>query len=197
MASCSTWATPGSHDARLVFPPFEVAAGSFIVVHLKPSGEPARVDETTDPAASKGFDAADTAFDFWLRDGRGLGGNNGVLSLCDRPGGACLDGVLYSNRTSSVGRAVRGLWIGGDARPRGRAGEDAGRGRPPVPGSRRRTGSARKVPPARGRFAGHPHRLTPIGRRTGTSCRRARRASGPTTRTRSMRRRLPHWHGWH
>jgi hypothetical protein len=91
--------SPGSYDARLVFPPFEVEAGSFLVVHLKPSGDPAEVDETGDTAASKGFDAADTAFDFWLRDGRGLGGNNGVLSFCDRPGGTCLDGLLYSNRT--------------------------------------------------------------------------------------------------
>ncbi|MGA2380317.1 MAG: hypothetical protein ABSG85_13535 [Spirochaetia bacterium] len=91
--------SPGSYDARMVFPPFEVGAGSYIVVHLKPSGEAGEVDETTDTAASKGFDASDTAFDFWLRDGRGLGGNNGVLSLCDRPGGTCMDGVLYSNRT--------------------------------------------------------------------------------------------------
>ena len=92
--------TPGSHDARIVFPPFEVNTGSFVVVHLKPSGDPAEVDETSDPASSRGFDASDTAYDFWLRDSPGLGGNNGVLTLCDRPGGACMDGVLYSNRTS-------------------------------------------------------------------------------------------------
>ena len=91
--------TPGSYDARLVFPPLEVAAGSFLVVHLRPSGDPGEVDETTDMAASAGFDASDTAFDFWMRDGKGLGGNNGVVSLFDRPGGTCLDGVLYSNRT--------------------------------------------------------------------------------------------------
>ena len=91
--------TPGSYDARIVFPPFDVEAGSFIVVHLKPTGGAEEVDETRNTTASKGFDASDAAFDFWLRDSRGLGGNNGVLSLCDRPGGACLDGVLYSNRT--------------------------------------------------------------------------------------------------
>ncbi|MGO9308973.1 MAG: hypothetical protein ACLQDL_08130 [Spirochaetia bacterium] len=92
--------TPGSHDARMVFPPFEVMAGCFVLVHLKPTGDPAEVDETNDPASSGGFDASNTAYDFWLRDGPGLGGNNGVLTLCDRPGGACMDGVLYSNRTS-------------------------------------------------------------------------------------------------
>lgn len=91
--------TPGSHDARMVFPPFEVVAGSFIVIHLKPSGDVEEVDEMRDTTASKGFDASQAAFDFWLRDGRGIGGNNGVLTLYDRPGGACLDGILYSNRT--------------------------------------------------------------------------------------------------
>jgi hypothetical protein len=92
--------SPGSFDARLVFPAFEVAAGSFILVHLKPSGDPGELDETTDPSASGGADASDTAFDFWLKEGPALGGNNGVLALCDRPGGTCLDGVVYSNRTS-------------------------------------------------------------------------------------------------
>jgi len=101
--------TPDSYDARLVFPPFEVEAGSFIVVHLKPSGSADEVDETRDTAASKGFDASDAAFDFWLKDGRGLGGNNGVLSLCDRPGGACLDGVLYSNRTGQSDERYAGF----------------------------------------------------------------------------------------
>jgi hypothetical protein len=91
--------TPGSYDARMLFPPFEVEAGSFIVIHLKPSGDAEEVDETKDMTVSKGFDAADGAFDFWLKDGRGIGGNNGVLTVCERPGGACLDGILYSNRT--------------------------------------------------------------------------------------------------
>jgi hypothetical protein len=101
--------TPGSFDSRLVFPPFEVAAGTFIVVHLKPSGDPGEVDETKDPAASRGLDASDTAFDFWLKGGKGIGGNNGVLSLFERPGGACLDGVLYSNRTSQSDEQYAGF----------------------------------------------------------------------------------------
>jgi hypothetical protein len=91
--------TPGSYDARMLFPAFEVAAGSFVVLHLKPAGDAGEVDETGDTAASKGLDVSPTAFDFWLKDGRGIGGNNGVLTLCERPGGACLDGILYSNRT--------------------------------------------------------------------------------------------------
>ena len=112
--------SPESYDARIVFPPFEVTAGSFIVVHLKPSGDAGEVDETIDKTASKGLDASDTAFDFWLRDGRGLGGNNGVLSLCDRPGGTCLDGVLYSNRTSQSDEQYGGF---GSEEMRARAGE--------------------------------------------------------------------------
>jgi hypothetical protein len=103
----------GSFDAKLVFPPFEVTEGSFLVVHTRPSGDPGETDETTDKAASKGFDASDTAFDFWLRDGRGLGGNNGVVCLFDRPGGTCLDGVLYSNRTSQSDEQYGGF--GSDA----------------------------------------------------------------------------------
>jgi hypothetical protein len=92
--------SPESFDARLVFPAFEIGAGTFILVHLKASGDPGEMDETRDPAVSRGADALDTAYDFWLREGTGLGGNNGVISLCDRPGGMCLDAVVYSNRTS-------------------------------------------------------------------------------------------------
>ena len=44
-----------------------------------------------------------------LQDGKGLSGNNGVLSLYDRPGGKCLDGVLYSNRTSQSDELYRGF----------------------------------------------------------------------------------------
>jgi hypothetical protein len=36
--------TPGNYDARIVFPPFDVGAGTFIVVHLKPSGDAQEVD---------------------------------------------------------------------------------------------------------------------------------------------------------
>ena len=105
--------SPGSFDARLIFPSCPVRAGSFLVVHWKPAGAPGEVDETTDPAASTGYDCVDTALDFWARDSTGLGGNNGVLMLLDRPGGACLDGVLYSNRTTESDERYRGF--GSDA----------------------------------------------------------------------------------
>lgn len=92
--------SPESYDARLVFPPCEVEEGRFLVVHLKSTADPGEVDETTDPAASRGFDATDSAFDFWMRDGKGLGGNTGVVTVCDRTGGTCMDGILYSNRSA-------------------------------------------------------------------------------------------------
>ncbi len=93
--------TPGSFDDRLVFPSFAVVPGTFILVHFKPSGDAAEVNETTDATASGGIDASPQAFDHWVAGGQGLGGNNGVLTLYERPGGKLLDGALYSNRTSS------------------------------------------------------------------------------------------------
>lgn len=93
--------TPGSHGERLVFPAFEVRAGQFLLAHFRPQGIEAEVDETDDPAASGGLDACATAWDFWVPAGDGLPGNNGVVSLYERPGGAIRDGFLYSNRTSA------------------------------------------------------------------------------------------------
>jgi hypothetical protein len=101
--------TPGSFDAKLVFPSFAVTAGSFILVHLKPTGSAAEVDETRDMTVSRGFDASDTAWDFWLPGGTGISGTNGVISLYDRPGGSCLDAVLYSNRTTQSDEKYRGF----------------------------------------------------------------------------------------
>jgi hypothetical protein len=101
--------TPGDYTDRLIFPSFAVHAGTFILVHFKPSGDPGEVDETSDTAASKGIDASDTAFDFWVPEGGGLGGNNGVLSLYIRPGGEIVDGLLYSNRNSDSDAQYRGF----------------------------------------------------------------------------------------
>jgi len=92
--------TSGSWSQRLVFPPLSVAPGDYILIHCKPQGIPEEVDEGENKTLSGGADASDTAYDFWLPQGKGLSGYNGVLSLCDRPGGNLLDGVLYSNRAS-------------------------------------------------------------------------------------------------
>jgi hypothetical protein len=101
--------TSGSWDDRLVFPPFTIRAGEFVLVHFKPQGIAVEINEPGDPALSGGLDASPTAYDFWVPGGTGLSGNNGVLSLHDRPGGALLDGVLYSNRTSASDSLYRGF----------------------------------------------------------------------------------------
>ncbi len=105
--------TPGSFDDRLVFPPFAVRQGEFIVVHFKPSGDGTEVNETSDRTASGGTDACPSAYDFWLAGGRGISGNNGVLSLYQRPGGQLMDGVLYSNRTSTSDEKYLGFGSAG------------------------------------------------------------------------------------
>jgi hypothetical protein len=101
--------TPTSWEARLVFPAFAVERGEFILVHCKPQGIPEELDETGSKEESEGLDASPAAYDFWIRGGAGLGGNNGVLCLYERPGGGILDGVLYSNRTSASDTLYRGF----------------------------------------------------------------------------------------
>jgi hypothetical protein len=101
--------TPGNHDDRLIFPAFKVDAGEFLIVHFKPEGIPEEIDETEAKDLSRGLDASDQAYDFWIPGGAGISGNNGVLSLYDRPGGEILDGVLYSNRTSDSDESYGGF----------------------------------------------------------------------------------------
>ena len=92
--------TPANHDERIVFPAFAVAPGSFLIVHFKPQGVPLEIDETDRLDQSGGLDSSDRAFDFWIPEGGGISGNNGVISLYAQPGGPIMDGVLYSDRTS-------------------------------------------------------------------------------------------------
>jgi hypothetical protein len=101
--------TPSSYDARLIFPSFTLGAGSYVTVHLKPTGDPLEVDEPGDPTLSGGADTSTAAWDFWMRGCKGLGANNGAVSVFSRPGGECLDAVLYSNRTSQSDQQYRGF----------------------------------------------------------------------------------------
>ncbi len=94
---------------RFVFPPLTVAAGDFILLHAKPEGLPEEIDETDRPDSSGGRDASPAARDFWVRDGAGLSGNNGALTLYASPDGRLLDAVLYSTRTSDSDTAWRGF----------------------------------------------------------------------------------------
>jgi hypothetical protein len=93
--------TPRGHDGLLIFPSLAVEAGDFLLVHFKPQGIPEELDEVGDRTLSGGLDASPSAYDFWVPQGTGLSGNNGVIGLYARPeGGEILDGVLYSDRTS-------------------------------------------------------------------------------------------------
>jgi hypothetical protein len=125
--------TPSHFTGRLVFPSFTVSAGGFLLVHCRPGGDPAEVNETGSVSESGGLDASGTARDFWVPEGKGLGGNNGVISLYDRPGGSCMDAVLYSSRTSQSDTRYRGF---GSSEMLGQAEECAAAGGWKAAGSR-------------------------------------------------------------
>ena len=102
----------GVHTAwkeRIIFPPLEIGAGEYILVHFKPQGIPEEIDEIERKDQSGGLDASPDAWDFWVDLGSGLSGNNGVLSLYTCPGGRIVDGVIYSNRTSYSDEKYRGF----------------------------------------------------------------------------------------
>ena len=86
-----------------------MAAGDYVLIHFKPEGIAAEVNEVGDRAASGGKDASDTAWDYWVPGGNGLSGNNGVITVYSNPEGEMIDGVLYSNRTSSSDATYRGF----------------------------------------------------------------------------------------
>ncbi len=101
--------TPDNWHDRLIFPSFPVAENDFIIVHFRPEGLPEEINETGARDLSGGLDASDEAFDFWIAEGTGISGNNGVISLYEQPGGRIIDGVLYSNRTSDSDTTYRGF----------------------------------------------------------------------------------------
>ncbi len=101
--------TPDNWRDRLIFPPFAVAGDDFIIIHFKPEGLPEEINETEAMDISGGLDASDDAFDFWIAEGSGISGNNGVISLYEQPGGRIIDGVLYSDRTSESDTTYRGF----------------------------------------------------------------------------------------
>lgn len=96
-------------DQYKVFPPVEVNAGDYLVVHFKPTGSLDEVDETETILQCRAADASDYAWDFWVDQGEGLSGNNGVISLYSHTAGELLDGFLYSNRNSGSDTDYRGF----------------------------------------------------------------------------------------
>ena len=106
---CLYVGTPQNWELRLVLPDVTVKSGDFALIHCKPQGIVAEIDETTDPAASGGYDASPVAWDFWLPEGTGLSATNGALALASSPDGTILDAVVYSNRTSESDDRYRGF----------------------------------------------------------------------------------------
>lgn len=84
--------TAASWDSKLILPQLDVAAGDFLLAHFRPH------------AAEH-----ETAQNFWVPEGAGLPGNNGVVTLYNVPGGTILDAVIYSNRTSQSDERYRGF----------------------------------------------------------------------------------------
>lgn len=101
--------TKNNFKDQFIFPQFTVKAGDFILIHFKPQGITEEIDETQKKDISGGLDASDNAFDFWIKQGTGISGNNGVISLYTQPNGKIIDGVLYSNRTSNSDTKYRGF----------------------------------------------------------------------------------------
>ena len=97
----------GNYRDHVVLPPVEVAAGDYIVIHATTDG--LGEDEADGPDSSGHEQAVAGAWDFWLAEGGGLSGNNGVIAVYAAPDGKLIDGVLYSNRTSDSDDRYRGF----------------------------------------------------------------------------------------
>ena len=89
------YAAPDSRQ-RLVLPDRAVEAGELVVVHYKPTGDPAEKDETVDSNASDGSDTDPSAWDFWQPEGKGLSAVKGLVALRPRPDSSPIDALLYS-----------------------------------------------------------------------------------------------------
>ena len=96
-------------ESRKVLPSVDISANSYLLIHFKPQGIEDEVDEDVSPNVSGGLDAHESAWDFWVEDGDGLSGNNGVLTLVSSPNGEIMDAIIYSNRSSSSDTKYRGF----------------------------------------------------------------------------------------
>jgi hypothetical protein len=106
---CVFEGTASDNEQGIVFPELQVETGEYIIVHFKPEGIPDEVDETVTPDQSAGLDSHPEAWDFWVKGGSGLSGNNGVLTVYTNPAGELMDAVIYSNRTSDSDEKYAGF----------------------------------------------------------------------------------------
>lgn len=94
---------------RKILPAIDVLEDDYIIIHFKPQGIDEEIDETVSKDISGGLNTHPDAWDLWVDGGSGLSGNNGTITLFTNPGGNLIDGVLYSNRTSSSDENYRGF----------------------------------------------------------------------------------------
>ncbi len=101
--------TKTTFQDKFILPSLRVAAGDYLLIHLKPQGLETEVDETERKDAAIGYDSSDTAWDFWVQGGSGLSGNNGAITLYTNPYGELMDAAIYTNRTSESDENYRGF----------------------------------------------------------------------------------------
>jgi|GEM_PF-3456011 hypothetical protein len=100
---------------RLVLPDREVEAGDLIVIHYRPTGNPAERDETEGSDTSGGSDTEPTAWDFWQPGGKGLSAVKGLIALRRAPTAAVADALLYSRQPGAgLPLAEAAGWVGRD-----------------------------------------------------------------------------------
>lgn len=102
--------SPSDWESRLVLPAVEVEAGAYILLHWKPEGSPEEVNELRRPDESGGINAHEEAWDYWLQGGDGYTNTNGSLVLCEHPGGAILDAVIFSTKRFDPEEENRGFY---------------------------------------------------------------------------------------
>ncbi|WGK69732.1 hypothetical protein P0082_02390 [Candidatus Haliotispira prima] len=102
--------TKEENKGSFIFPPLDIAAGDFILLHTRwdPSHkyDIERVDETDSKARARARLSSNQAWDFWADEISGLSDTNGALALYQSPQGALMDAVIYS--TSVTAERYRG-----------------------------------------------------------------------------------------
>jgi hypothetical protein len=96
------------NDGVYVFPNFRVETGDYIILHCKPEGNTAEIDETVNKNASGGLLAHSMAWDLWWDDAPGLSGNNGVIALWENPMGGAMDMIVYTDRVTDPANEFTG-----------------------------------------------------------------------------------------
>ncbi len=95
------------YDACFTFPAIAVKAGDFVLLHCKPEGIAAEIDEIGSIEQSGGLNASSTARDFWWRDAPGLPDDTGIVTVANNPLGHIKDAVFYSNKVTVAGKDYR------------------------------------------------------------------------------------------